>query len=71
MFLWQNSFKDINKLDNLVNNLSKKLLRKKAVNKKDNSPKLKSLFNIEKSNILNSKYINLLKSLINDQLNKP
>ena len=65
------SFKDIDKLDNLTENLSKVLLREKDPSNKDTSPKFTSLFNIDKSSVLTKKYIDLFRSLISDQLNKP
>ena len=68
----QISFKDIEDnsiLSNLTENLSKVLLREKDPTNKDSSPKLNSLFNIDKSSKLTDKYISLLRSLIGDQLN--
>ena len=64
------SFKDIDKLDDLAENLSKVLLREKDPSNKDNSPKVNSLFNIDKSSVLIPDYINMFRSLLSDQLNK-
>ena len=64
------AFKDIDKLDDLCENLSKVLLREKDNENKDNSPKVNSLFNIDKSSVLTQKYIDLFRSLLSDQLNK-
>ena len=58
-------------MDDLAENLSKVLLRQKAPENKDTSPKVNSLFNIDKSLVLTSDYINLFRSLLSDQLNKP
>ena len=65
------SFKEINKLDILAENLSKVLLREKELANKDTSPKVNSLFSIDKSSVLTPDYINLFRSLLSDQLNKP
>ena len=69
--LTKTSFKEINKLDKLAQNLSKVLLREKDPSNKDISPKVNSLFNIDKSSKLTTKYIDLFRSLLSDQLNKP
>ena len=63
-------FKEIDKLDNLAENLSKVLLREKVPANKDNSPKLNSLFSIDKSSVLTQDNINLFRSLLSDELNK-
>ena len=63
-------FKEIDKLDNLAENLSKVLLREKVPANKDNSPKLNSLFSIDKSSVLTQENINLFRSLLSDELNK-
>ena len=65
------SFKDIIKLNDLAKNLSSVLLREKDPSNKDNSPKINALFNIDKSSVLKSNYIDVLRSLLGDQLNKP
>ena len=65
------SFKNLDKLEDLSENLSLVLLRKKDITNKDNSPKFNSVFNIDKLSVLNEKYINFLRSLISDQLDKP
>lgn len=65
------SFKDIDKLDNLTENFSKVLLREKDPSNKDTNPKYNSLFNIDKSSVLTQKYIDILRSLLSDELNKP
>ena len=69
--LTKTSFKEIDKLGELAQNLTKVLLREKDPSNKDISPKVNSLFNIDKSSILTPKYIDLLRSLLSDQLNKP
>ena len=65
------SFKEIDRLENLDENLSKVLLREKDPKNKDISPKVNSIFNIDKSSILTQDYINIFRSLFGDQLNKP
>ena len=55
----------------MAENLSKVLLREKLPANKDNSPKLNSLFSIDKSSVLIPDYINLFRSLLSDELNKP
>ena len=69
--LTKTSFKEIDKVNNLAENLSKVLLREKLPANKDNSPKLNSLFSIDKSSVLIPDYINLFRSLLSDELNKP
>jgi len=67
----ETSFKELDKTDYLAENLSKVLLREKIPANKDNSPKVNSLFNVEKSSVLTQDYINLFRSLLSDELNKP
>ena len=65
------AFKDIDKLDELVKNISSVLLREKDPSNKDISPKICAIFTIDKSSTLKSNYIDVLRSLLGDQLNKP
>ena len=65
------AFKDIDKLDELVKNISSVLLREKDPSNKDISPKICAIFTIDKSSKLKSNYIDILRSLLGDQLNKP
>ena len=67
----ETSFKEIGKTDDLAENLSKVLLREKIPANKDNSPKVNSLFNIDKSSTLTPDYINLFRSLLSYDLNNP
>jgi len=69
--LTKTSFKEIDKLDVLAENLSKVLSREKVPGNKDNSPKVNALFDIDKYSILTQDYINLFRSLLSDELNKP
>ncbi len=69
--LTKTSFKEIDKLDVLAENLSKVLSREKVPGNKDNSPKVNALFDINKYSILTQDYINLFRSLLSDELNKP
>ena len=68
--LSQISFNDIDKLDELVENLSKVMLREKTPKNKDSMKKEKALFNLDKSSILTPEYINSIRSLLTDQFNK-
>ena len=65
------SYEDIDNMDILAQNLSKVLLREKDQLNKDNSPKVNSLFNVDNSKFINSDYINLFRSVLTDELNKP
>ena len=69
--LTQVSYEDIDNMDIFVENVSKVLLREKDQLNKDESPKVNSLFNIDNSSLLNSDYINLFRSFLTDELNKP
>ena len=66
------SFKNLDKLEELTENMCKILLREKSLSNKDNSPKFNSLFSIDnnKSLVLSENYINLFRSLMNEQFNK-
>ncbi len=63
------SLKEIDKLDYLIENLSKVLLREKDSLNKNSTLKVNLLFNVDKSSILSKKYIDIFRSLLNDQLN--
>ena len=55
----------------MVKNISSVLLREKDPSNKDISPKICAIFTIDKSSTLKSNYIDVLRSLLGDQLNKP